>query len=388
MDSPPTPKALVSSSSLSSLVGRRMTVKSIIQALPEGQDTINVKTLILMKHFPPSIIETIGKFHETGGFDANPTTTMRKYMDQVYVGWLRRGHASSFILKLCYALLFYFFTLQTEQSFIYCIIVCCVVTIVGAWQLFNTWKYWKKGIKQFRLWQYYFDLKTRSFCQLRGLLQMNLLGKLYDNEATGKFCGQNFNSNGDNFLSKPYILGALFVKLLHIALCWSLLLGYATVALDVDLMPIVVLLPVGLLPTTSWAFYSGIHEKTKTGQVMEVNNSTMYGLAMLFYICFYVVVSFASNWCGVVFCVLWLYITFYLFRWRGVLMETLLYLFLAIYYITGDEEVDYDFVFYVAGGFYAFSALIWDTYLHAFEHIGSPEPADLIHPGLVAASAV
>jgi hypothetical protein len=375
----------------------RLTIKTIITSLPKGQDTVNLTALPLMFHFPPDVVEAIGEYVVNGGFDENPTATMRKYMDRVYIWWLKRSLLIDLFTKLGYVVMFAMFWMNTPVAKIVCAIMALLMAACGAYMTFYTWKYWKKGFKQYKLWRRTsFDVKSRSFCQLRGILQFSTLGKHYDNLKTGKFCGQGFNSQGDNFLSAPYALMALTTRLFATAL--PLCMAIFFVAFDGKYEKVSVListLPLLILPSGSWGFFPEIQKRTQSmkrvrkGQ-KQISNVGLYGVVVLAYFACWVFNGYVSYFVYFVALMFWLFATYYLMRFRASTMDATLFTALYIVQYVCKENMDVDIpsdliCFAIVAAYMSITAICFDVvYLYHYEKMGKDTiQLDSISPDLV-----
>eukprot|EP00494_Astrolonche_serrata_P026293 UN26554 len=154
------------------------------------------------------------------------------FMDRVYHTWLRRGMYSSTSCRIGMLLLMVCSLLDSELGVILSILVGVFLTINQALTFFYTYKYWKKGVKQYKLWMDNFDLGSRSFIQLRGLIQLSVLGVHYDNFDVNYFCGSKDRTLGDNFLTYIYCFAVLVVPLLKLGFIWGWILYFMGETLD------------------------------------------------------------------------------------------------------------------------------------------------------------
>lgn len=362
------------------LFSARPTIKSIINSLPKGADVVNLTALPLLLHFPPKVVESIGEYVTDGGFDENPTSTMRKYMDKVYMWWLKTALQVDLLTKLGYIILFAMFLLNNSTAKIVTVIVALLMSICSGFVTYYTWKYWKKGFKQFKLWRFTsFDLKSRAFCQLRGILQFNTLGKHYDNLNTGKFCGQSFNSCGDNFLSPPYILMALVGRLFAVALPLTMMIHFVafdgkneTVNLAISSLPLLI------FPLGSWGFFPEIQKRTQSMKRIpkgkkHISHTFTYGVACVAYFAFWALSIGADVFFFFLAVLPWLFATCYLMRFRASTLDTIVFTSLFILYFIVDEHADIPLTliaFIVAAAYFTLTGIFLNGYLYLYEEMG------------------
>jgi len=251
------------------------TATKLIDRIPEdGKGVVNLSLVFLTEKFPPDVAGDIWEFaygsSESDNIDA--ITSMTDYLDMVFHFWLFRGTFLTIATRLCFLIMALLLWLAPQGDFkiiapIISSIFACIVSAIVYYRVKIMLHYYKKGCGQYRLWEKYWGLKVRSFCQLRGFMTSSVNGTPFHPDNTTMFCGKR---SKEVFQTITYTFPVFVTPFIHLALAWQLFASTlrATASDDYHTAEI---LPTAFLPALAILLHKPIWDQIKKGISNEKN---------------------------------------------------------------------------------------------------------------------